>query len=414
MSTTSAPTPLTDRPILRHPRVGHCTMPAVPPCAEIASTICVEFSSAPALALLEREWRDLEQRSDASFFMSWSWIGCWLQALSSDVDLRLLRAIAGGCTVGLGLFAHRSTRRHGIIHANRLCLNSTGDDHSDSIWVECNGLLLDRRMGDSLLPRMLDHLLSVDRSWDELVMEGVSVVPSWSPAGARGLRSNILTQPNYQVDLAAVRTRGGYLELLGSETRAHIRRSGREYQKLGVLTVRAAADSDAATASLAALKALHQPYWIARGKPGAFASPYFEQFHDRLVQTAFARGEIQLLAVEVGSRPLGYLYNFVYRGHVYNYQSGFDYRLCDKHNRPGLVSHARAVEFNAACGHTVYDFLGGADPYKRALGPRVSSMSWVVLQRPRWRFKLEDALRTTRKWLAARRQSPRAAASRGS
>jgi hypothetical protein len=108
--------------------------------------------------------------------------------------------------------------------------------------------------------------------------------PRAAQPGARGLRSSILTQPNYQVDLAAVRTRGGYLELLGSETRAQIRRSGREYQTLGGVTVRAAADSDAATASLAALKALHQPYWIARGNPGEFASPYFEQFHDRLVQ----------------------------------------------------------------------------------------------------------------------------------
>lgn len=388
-------------------------MVALPPCAEIAPSVRIEFIPAPAPALLEREWRELEQRSDASFFMSWSWIGCWLHALSSDVDLYLLRASAGSLTVGLGLFVHRDTRRHGIIHSHRLFLNSTGDDHSDSIWVECNGLLIDRRMVNALLPRMLDHLLSVDRSWDELVMDGLSDAPSWSPA-ARALRSNILTQPNYQVDLAQVRARGGYLELLGSETRAHIRRSTREYQKLGAVSVSAAADTKAAAVGLAALKALHQPYWVARGKPGAFASPYFEQFHHRLVHTAFARGEIQMLAIEVDGRPLGYLYNFVYRGHVYNYQSGFDYRLCEKHNRPGLVSHARAVEFNAACGHAVYDFLGGADPYKRALGTRVLSMSWVVLQRPRWRFKLEDALRTTRKWLVTRRPSLRAAASRGS
>jgi CelD/BcsL family acetyltransferase involved in cellulose biosynthesis len=386
MSMISAPTPLSDR-------VGHRTMAAAPLCAETASTITVEFIRSPAVAPLEREWRDLEQRSDGSFFTSWSWIGCWLHALGADVDLRLLRAVQDGRTVGLGLLTRRSKRRHGIILSNRLCLNSTGDAHSDAIWVQCNGFLLDRRLSDSLARRMLDHLLTVDRSWDELVMAGPSTVPSWSPQSAPGLRASIDARPDYHVDLTNVRARGDYLELLGSETRAHIRRSGREYQKLGEVTVRVAGTATEATAFLAALKALHQPYWIARGQPGAFASLYFEQFHDRLLHTGFSRGEIQLLGIEVDGKPLGYLYNFVYRGRVYNYQSGFDYNLCENHNRPGLVSHARAIEFNAACGHSAYDFLAGADQYKRALGTRVSSMSWVVLQRRRWRFRLEDAMR---------------------
>ena len=63
----------------------------------------------------------------------------------------------------------------------------------------------------------------------------------------------------------------------------------------------------------------------------------------RLLEAAFARGETQLLAIDAGPRRIGYIYNFLYRGRVYNYQSGFDYQVCDKHNRPGLVAHARRL-----------------------------------------------------------------------
>jgi hypothetical protein len=33
---------------------------------------------------LGQGWRTLEARSDASFFQSWGWIGCWLRHLPPD------------------------------------------------------------------------------------------------------------------------------------------------------------------------------------------------------------------------------------------------------------------------------------------------------------------------------------------
>jgi CelD/BcsL family acetyltransferase involved in cellulose biosynthesis len=118
-----------------------------------------------------------------------------------------------------------------------------------------------------------------------------------------------------------------------------------------------------------------------------------------LVRDAFGRDEIQLLAIEAGSKRIGYIYNFIYRGRVYNYQTGFDYALCQTHNRPGLVSHARAIEFNAARGHLIYDFLGGDLEYKQALGTGDAVMSWATLQRERLRFTVEDVMRATRRRL---------------
>lgn len=364
----------------------------------------IELVPVPPTAALAGEWRRLEDRSDASFFVSWSWIGCWLQTLPDTVDLRLLRASIGGATVGLGLLAPWRERRHGIVWSRTLRLHATGRPQFDVLTVECNGFLVERGSGSTVARHMFDHLVRSELGWDELVLDGLWNRPQWTPSGEGGLRTRARVEAAHYVDLAQVRGCGGdYLSLLGPRTRAKIRRSIKEYERHGAIVVAPAADAKQALAFLGDLEALHQAYWTGRGQPGAFASVFFGRFHRRLVVEAFERGEIQLLAVDVGARRLGCIYNFVYRGRVYNYQSGFDYGLCEKHNRPGLVAHVRAIEFNGGCGHAVYDFLAGDVEYKRALGTSAGSMSWHIVQRDRVRFRLEDAARVLRARLQRRK-----------
>jgi CelD/BcsL family acetyltransferase involved in cellulose biosynthesis len=371
------------------------------------NAIEVELTPLPPMIELEHDWRDLEHRSEGSFFVSWSWIGCWLRSLNGAASLTLLRASRAGRTVGLALLARNRERRHGVIRSNRLRLHATGQSGSDGLHIECNGFLVDRSCADSAASSMLQHLVSIDRMWDEVVLDGLWNPPVWPAAADDTLKKIVWSRANHYVDLNEVRARDGdYLGLLGSKTRAHIRRSRKEYQKFGTIRISAASDTSSALSHLEGLKTLHQRYWVSRNQPGAFANPFFERFHRSLVQETFRRNEIQLLAIEADDKKIGFIYNFIYRGRIYNYQTGFDYALCDKHNRPGLISHASAIEFNANCGHAVYDFLAGDQEYKQALGTKSGTMCWAILQRPRWRFRIEDALRGLRNRVN-RRQLPR-------
>jgi CelD/BcsL family acetyltransferase involved in cellulose biosynthesis len=368
----------------------------------------LSLNSLPPLLELEHDWRDLESRSDGSFFVSWSWLGCWLHSLDGAVKVSLLRATLGGCTIGLALLAHTREVRHGIIMSRRLRLHDTGQLESDGLHVECNGFLVDRQFGAQASDGMLQHLLTAEPGWDEVVMDGVSRPLAWSLTDPGAVRRTVTTRANHFVDLSEVRAKNGdYLSLLGAKTRSHIRRSRKEYKVLGDICVNAATDISGALTYFEGLKYLHQSYWTARGQPGAFANEFFERFHRRLIANSFRRGEIQLIAVEVADKKIGYIYNFVYRNRVYNYQTGFDYSICERQNRPGLVSHASVIEYNAARGNSVYDFLAGDQEYKQALGTRRDSMSWVMLQRPRLRFRFEDSMRDLRNWLRGRRPPAR-------
>src|SRR6185295_8626016 len=125
---------------------------------------------------------------------------------------------------------------------------------------------------------------------------------------------------------------GDYLESLGKNTRYNIRRSLKEYRRLGEPTLEEAGSVTQALEYLEHLSALHQSYWRGKGLPGSFANGFFDTFHSRLVETRFDEGVIQLLRVSVGDVVIGYLYNFVYRGRVYNYQTGLNYGACEIKN----------------------------------------------------------------------------------
>lgn len=140
------------------------------------------------------------------------------------------------------------------------------------------------------------------------------------------------------------------------------------------------------------LLALHTVWWDARGKPGAFASQSIRDFHESLVEEGLPRGEVQLLRFSNPSGAIGCLYNFVHRGRVLSYQSGF--RLPeDNQQKPGLVCHSRAIELNRGLGHKVYDFLSWDAQYKRSLGNSEAELRWTTLQKRSLQFWAERRAR---------------------
>jgi CelD/BcsL family acetyltransferase involved in cellulose biosynthesis len=364
-------------------------------------SIMVEFVELPPNDQLERDWLALEAHSDTSFFTSWSWVGCWIACLPAYVKPRLLRAVSGKEVVGLGLLVSYNFRRHRFLPVKGLFLHRTGDPQFDEITIEHNGFLADRAMSSAIVTQLFKYLVSNDGDWEELHLDGVAeIIISQLPV-LTCLRVKRRLQCNYYVDLDEVRAADGdYLSLLGQNTRYNIRRSIKEYAKHGPMTLTVADNLDQAFEFIACLKDLHQKYWQSRGMPGAFANTYFESFHERLIRTRFSSGEIQLIRINVGDRIMGYLYNLVQRGQVYNYQSGFDYTICEKKNRPGLVAHSLAIEYNASRGHTIYDLLAGDSDYKIALSTHTSGMEWIVIQRDLIKFRIEDGLSHIKHWLS--------------
>src|SRR5712671_1951167 len=95
-------------------------------------------------------WRDLESRSDASFFQSWAWTGCLVEERFSDPVL--LRVHEGDRVTGLALF--NQTRPN--FGRPRLWLGVSGELVRDDIFIEHNGILIERGFPKKMLAACLD------------------------------------------------------------------------------------------------------------------------------------------------------------------------------------------------------------------------------------------------------------------
>lgn len=373
----------------------------------------ITFSLNPASDLdsVRQQWLDLERRAEGSWFQSWGWIGTWLASLPLEERPSILVGRCGDRVVALAALGRRTRWRFRCMPSRALFLNETGDPRYDALTIEYNGILAEHGLRAMVLTQALRFLQDRDRGWDELLLSGVTQGDLDSAASV-GLRIHLMArQPCDYIDLGGVRAKGAdYLGGLSRNSRYQIRRALRLYNERGQLVVTAAQTAEEARSFLIALKELHQANWNERGQPGAFANPYFETFHLALIRDRFAHGEIELLRIGVAGVPIGYLYNFMYAGHVYSYQSGFRYEA-NPAVKPGLVSHYLAIERHLAAGATVYDFMAGANQYKQSLSTDRAVMLWASARRDRLRFRLEESLRAVKHFVelrVARRSRPNA------
>jgi len=383
----------------------------------------VDLSIAPIgdIDQLEVEWQDLQRRADGSFFLSWSWIGSWLRALK--IRPFVLEGRFAGRVVALALLVPARMKRHGWLKVDTLFLNQSGDANIDVITIEYNGFLIDRMFGTALVGRCLDFLCRRSGSgeilpnWDELVLGGV-LEENRTIALRSGLPVRVIEcRPSAAVRLDQIRASGrSYLDHLSPNTRYQIRRALKLYSARGPLTVVAAQNVAEAWRFLDGLKEFHQSTWEMRGKPGAFAYPGFVKFHADVVERGLPAGDVEVLYIAAGDRPIGYLYNFLFRDWVGYYLGGFAYER-DTKAKPGLVSHYLCVERHLRTGRAIYDFMAGQNRYKTSLGTAGPAMVTLVLQKRQPKLMLESGLRwgkTRAKALLARATVGRRNATPGS
>jgi CelD/BcsL family acetyltransferase involved in cellulose biosynthesis len=316
-------------------------------------------------AALTAVWRDLERRADGSFFQSWAWTGCLAEERFADPWL--LTARQRDRVVGLALFNRGP--RSGLTRP--ILLGESGKADLDSVFIEHNGLLLDRQAPGDIAAQC----------WATLVETFGRA--KWVISGT--VESTCAALPPDRIARVRARRPAPYLDLspgidpfdgFSTNTRQQLRRSLRAWEEIGPLRLDVAAPGEA-DRYLDALAELHQSYWTGRGKSGAFAEPFFGRFHDALLRRVGDGQSIDLIRVSAGDRVAGYLYNFVHDGWVAAYQSGFDFGPDADRLRPGLVCHLLAIRHYAGAGMRRYDFLGGEARYKRSLADAEIPLVWL-------------------------------------
>ncbi|WP_247509494.1 GNAT family N-acetyltransferase [Bradyrhizobium sp. 157] len=354
---------------------------------------------------LETAWKALEERATHSFFLSWLWIGTWLRQLPKRAKPHVLIARDCGRIVGLAIVCPRGTWRLGPRSRTRWLLHETGDASFDRLYIEYNGILVDRSMAESVTAACLETLVRRLRRADQLVLSGIEPtldIAACRAAGGAGLLADLKgTETAHWIDFAKLRLSGkDYRAALGRNTRQAVSRAMRLYAERGPVEHRIMETPSEALAAFDLLAGFHQARW---GRRGAFANPGFCPFHEDLIARGVPAGAVRMSRTLAGDRTIGVLYNFVHDGQVVNYQSGFLYER-DPRLKPGLVSHVLSVEDSIARGERSYDFMAGSAGHKSRLANAQRSLKWIVVSRDTLERRVETTLRRASRALGALRQ----------
>ncbi len=325
-------------------------------------------------------WDPLHTASGSdSLFLSAAWLQTWVDLYGADFQGTWVHWEEDGRVVAGCLLVERVVWVRNIPFRS-LYLNATGHAIEPTPLAEFNDVL--HLPGhDQAFVADLAGLLQ-ERAWGRLVLCGHERhgAADRLPALLTGAHTERFCKAAPYVDLAALDDRP-FTETLTGKAGTQVRRNRREFDaRLGEITVRRAADLAEALAFFDQMRDLHLARWNRLEKATSLSTPAVVAFHRRLIEALFAGGQAEMLRVGSAAQPIGFLYNFVVRGKVSMFQSGFAYEPSSKWS-PGLLTHALAIEHYRARGLREYDFLSGDAQYKRTLSNGVRELSWTTVYR---------------------------------
>lgn len=330
------------------------------------------------LDALESTWRAFE-RSPAvtSPCMRWDWMRLWWQHYGRRCDrlwvvvVRLDDVIVGLCPLYLR-DAHRPWGR-------RLRFLATGEPEQCEVASEFLDVLAASEHRAIVADAAVAAIAST-RCWREVelrnVLDSADIARAWDAAGPR-IRRRAPRGLRYTLDLGE--SWEAYLARLAPRFRSRVRAGERAFSE-GRLSLVETTPGNRSTA-FDLMVELHQRRWHDRGRPGAFASPVFREFHRRLLDLWSPAREALLRMLCAGNDAVGVLYNFRWQRLEAYYQSGFATGH-DRVTSPGLACHVGAIRQARAEALSHYDFmLGKPQSYKAAYGCETRDVGDLVCDR---------------------------------
>ena len=343
----------------------------------------------PDRAWLAQAWQSLEEQASANFFLSWRWMGCWLDCFVGD--FYLVEARQDNRIVGLGIIVE-APHKAGLGFKKRYFLHRTGETHFDQVWIEYNDFLMLEGLETQVRQRMLSTVMRTLVKKDVLVIGACesdtfpeTVLPNLA-------RQCIWETTSYMLDLEQLRTQHGCLDrAISRSARYQIRRSIRQYASLGALSVSTATSSDAIQALFDEAHPLHVKRWGSKIGQSGFVNPHFMRFHRQMSQRN--QDVLAVSKISAGDHTVAIMYNFYWHGQVYFYLSALNYDLPITHAKPGLVAHYLLINQALKDGASRYDFMGGTTRYKRTFSNTESGLAVYAFQQPTLALQVENTIR---------------------
>lgn len=351
----------------------------------------VEISHGYNIEELQQQWLFMQEGQNLPFFLTWSWISCWLETYSPD--LVVISARYEGQVVAIGLFTCSIQIRHGFVRSRQFRLHQMGDALPDQIWMEYNDFICVDKYRVAAINACIQALQQSEEKWDEIILSMISTSRADDIKKVVSGSHILLTNPCYSKNLDSITGKNPqYLDTLNANTRYQIRRSIRLYQQLhGEIEYKFAQGVDEA------LALFHEAgkYHVLRWQDSGFKNKQFILFHENLIKKSIENNSVDLMKITSGDTTVAILYFHLVGRDVYFYLQGINYES-NRKLKPGLVAHALATQYYLDRGMRKYDYMGGYSQYKCQLSSPAEDLVTLCIQKPSLKFSIENASQNQR------------------
>ncbi len=360
---------------------------------ETNSVQCEWFKN-PDREWLKSVWQCLEPKTEANFFLSWMWIGTWLDTFVKE--FYVIEARKKNETVGLGIIVTKPCGFRFDRLSAKHYLHRTGIPSEDQIWIEYNDFLIASKDTDNIRGAMFSSV-AYRIGKKEAFVVGASKPEQFSTVNTFGLcERKIWETHSYYLELKEFsREMPSLLKSLSRNARYQITRSLRKYEEIGPVTIDTMVTEQEALDLLKYASPYHLARWGGESSGSGLANRKFVAFHRQLIRSGLPAGVIQLHHIKAGNETIGIVYNFKYRNTIYFYFCAMNYSrvISSSHYKPGLVSHYLLIEKAIKEGADIYDFMGGKGRYKSTFANKRGTLSVYQFERSRWLLSAENCAR---------------------
>jgi CelD/BcsL family acetyltransferase involved in cellulose biosynthesis len=360
------------------------------------------------LETIRPAWDELLDRYRlATTFSTWEWLASWSRTLGADRKPLVLGLFDRfQSLVGMACF---SIKEETFCKSRIRVLRMLGDGSGDSDNLDFPAA---PGFEDALAHNVLEYLRLHSFQWD---MCEWNTLPHNSPVVASFIREthrlgwSCTESSTVSSAIPLPPTWDDYLAMLPSEEHKNLLRYTKRLRNRYSMEVYKCMDVASIGRCLDALFRLHQGRWESIGEPGSFSLPQRREFYTDLSGALLERACLELWVLELNQEIAAVQFAFRHNDRVFQLQEGYD------HTRPtdrvGFVLRGAVIKALIQEGVSVYDFLGGEDPYKKRWATQPGSYRNLRLA-PRWSkggilLKAANHAVSSKEWL--RQQLPQSA-----
>ena len=364
----------------------------------IETSLDIEILRTPTeFDLLERDWNDLLDRSDATVFQTYEWQRTWWRFFgekNSDSQLYLILVREGTRLIAIAPFFIERVVALGVLPFRRLSF--LGREISDYLDI-----IVEHGAEERVVPVLVSHLAALMNEVDVIMLEDI---PHPSPVhrlmhegfATRGLCGEYFENAQ-SPRLPLHATWEHTLESLSKKHRKDIsyelRNISRNFETQFELTMQ----YDHVQADMRDFVMMHQERWMLAGHPGVFSDTRQAEFHSAFAGLAFARGWLFLTFLRLNGKRIAVNYAFHFRTTLSTYLNGMSQLGDIAKYSPGKILHTYSIQEAIRRGCSVYDFMRGRERYKYDYDA-VDVPNWTLIVFLRHRAYTKTALKA---WLLA-------------